>query len=97
MKCANETVTIELKNGKIQIPPHCSQLLRALANASKTRHHRARHYRLGLPPNEHGSARGEDDAEGTRPHISRHDQHPRLDDPLLHPTRLAATRQAAHR
>ena len=79
MKCANETVTIELKNGTIflglclcEFYP-TKQLLTLFY-----RHYSPWHYHLRLPSNEHRSPRRQNDTQGARSNSSGHDQYPWL-------------------
>ncbi|KAI9656442.1 MAG: hypothetical protein M1829_000401 [Trizodia sp. TS-e1964] len=91
MKCANETVTIELKNGLLPAPaPHIAHPL-----SPPPRLHRTRDNRICLTADEHGATHRENDTARARACGTRHDQHPGLDDPILHPAGLAAARHAA--
>lgn len=91
MKCANETVTIELKNG---MPNHRERLLCYFAD--RQRHNPPRHHNLRVAPNEHRPPRRQDDPQGSRADISGYDQHPRLDDTVLHSPGLLASGHATH-
>jgi len=108
MKCANETVTIELKNGTHlhSLSFRLSDQAGAASNVCKFpipinedlyRYDSPRHHHVRLAANEHSPSRRENDSPRPRSDFARHDQYPRLDDPILHPAGLAATGYAADR
>lgn len=100
MKCANETVTIELKNGTSIYPNRISLL--GLLNSFphlliSSRNDPSRHHHLRLPTNEHSLARRQDDSKGPGPYLARHNQYPWIDDSILHSSGLVTSRYAAYR
>ncbi|KAF7184428.1 hypothetical protein CNMCM7691_005248 [Aspergillus felis] len=55
------------------------------------RHNPPWHHHRRFSSDEHLSAHRQDDTQGPRSHLPRHDQHPRLHDPVLHPPRQLAS------
>ena len=99
MKCANETVTIELKNGTDFSGPvvfvdftRPSKLLTLFY-----RHYTPWHYHLRLPSNEHRSPRRQNDTQGARSDSSGHDQYPWLYYQIFHPAGFTAVRHSVDR
>lgn len=64
MKCANETVTIELKNGAYAF------LSTALSSSNHNRHNHPWHNHVRFPTNEHGSAHSQNDTTRSRSNFS---------------------------
>lgn len=100
MKCVNETVTIELKNGtrytKLLNRIGCYLSMQWLTTVL-FRNNRARHNHVGLAVDEHCLTNSQDDRPRPRPHLLGYHEHPRFHDPLHHPARLAALRYAPDR
>lgn len=96
MKCANETVTIELKNGMFDAQILCFSLC-IIADKLINRHNRTRHHHLRLALDEHSLANGQDDPSWSRPYLSGHHEHPWLYDSILYPSRLPSPGHPTHR
>ncbi len=102
MKCANETVTIELKNGAHVLGCLAFIFLRSENVMLRhflggPRYHYQWHDCVGVATDEHGASHRQDDPTRPGSHLTRHHQHPRLDYSILHPPRLASLRHPAHR
>src|SRR6266566_6870198 len=103
MKTANETVTVELKNGEPLLPFTvfllCPRVARLVENTraygGRPRYYHPWHHNLGLAADEHGAAQCKDDPQGPGDGLARQHEHPRQHNSLHHPARQLAAGHAA--
>ena len=96
MKCANETVTIELKNGNASYLSPFRPTLRLSFSHHLYRHYSPWHHHLCITANEYCTSRRQDDPSRTRSYFSWHHKHSRIHYSLLYPTWFTSVRHIAH-
>jgi hypothetical protein len=96
MKCTNETVTVELKSGRLL----CYYATATARDTGLTRLHRHDHQwlnRISLAANEHKPPHSKNDRQGRLARQPRSHLHPRQRNPTHHPARLVTAGQPARR